>query len=372
MPPQTNGLMPAITFNHQRPYSMNYELAQEMEEEFSAESLEHELAHESLHEDEFAHELGESGAHEGEFSPEASFEDEFSLESSGYGELEDEWSSEGEYALESLMEDEGESGLLGEWELGEYEDGEQFFKKAFRGIGRLVKSAVPVLGKVASIATPLVAKAVGGAFGGPAGAALMGRLGGMAASALRGGGLPKMPGGLGQLAGFGKSLGLFENGAYEYENLNEALEWESQELESHEVQAELMAHFAAGAATEMEMEALIGSSVALSLSARDRAALRRLVPALVRGAAILARVLRMRRGTRQFVRTVPTIVRHTAKSLVAGARGGQPLTQARAARVMAGHTHRVLTSPRRCARALGRNLAAARPMATQLGRRGRF
>ncbi len=353
---------------------MNYELAQEMEEEFSSESLEHELSHETMHEDELSHELGEFGAQEGEFSHEASFEDEFSLESPGYGEFEDEWSGEGEYALESLMEGEGETGFLGEWEMGEYENGEQFFKKAFRGIGRLVKSAVPVLGKVASIAAPLVGKAVGGAFGGPAGAALMGRLGGIAAKALRGGGggFPKLPGGLGQLAGMGKSLGLFENEAHEYENLQESLELESQELESHEIQAELMAHFAAGAATEMEMEALIGSSVALSLSARDRAALRRLVPALVRGAAILARVLRMRRGTRQFVRTVPTIVRHTARSLVAGARAGQPLTQARAARIMAGHTHRVLTSPRRCARALGRNLTAARPMATQLSRRGRF
>src|SRR5437016_10334657 len=96
---------------------------------------------------------------------EAAFETEL------MGEFEDELGG----AHETLHEDELEMALEGEGEdelelhhEGEYE-GEQFFKRLrrlARGVGRFVKSAAPILARVAKVAAPLVATAVGGPLGG--------------------------------------------------------------------------------------------------------------------------------------------------------------------------------------------------------------
>jgi len=59
--------------------------------------------------------------------------------------------------------------------------------------------------------------------------------------------------------------------------------------------AELMAADAARAHHEAEAEAMAGAAVSTVLSAADRAALRRILPSMVRGVAILTRILRRRR-----------------------------------------------------------------------------
>jgi hypothetical protein len=129
-----------------------------------------------------------------------------------------------------------------------------------------------------------------------------------------------------------------------------------------------MAAVASSAQSETEAEAMIGAATTISLSSAERAALRALVPHLVRGAALLTRILRARPITRPAVRVVPTIVRRTARTLVRAASSGRPVTRRAAGRVMAKQTRRVLTSPRICARAVQRNVRGTRA-ATRLARR---
>jgi hypothetical protein len=133
-------------------------------------------------------------------------------------------------------------------------------------------------------------------------------------------------------------------------------------LGEHEAHAEALAHFAAASESAAEAEALAGAAVTMTLSARDRRALRALVPHLVRGAALLTRILRMRRATRPFVRVIPTIMRRTAGVLRRSAASGQRLTRQRLGRIMARQTRRVLTSPRYCAAVLARNVQATRSL----------
>jgi hypothetical protein len=129
-----------------------------------------------------------------------------------------------------------------------------------------------------------------------------------------------------------------------------------------------MAHFAAQSASESESEAMVGAAAALTITARERRALHRMIPHLVRGASILTRILRLRRITRPAVRVVPTIVRRTARVLAGAAAAGRPITRQRAARVMALQTRRVLGSPHYCGRVIGRNIRTARRLAPILGR----
>src|SRR5215471_18464531 len=48
----------------------------------------------------------------------------------------------------------------------ELETGEQFFGKIFKGIRGLVRRAAPLLKRIASVAVPIVSKAIGGPLGG--------------------------------------------------------------------------------------------------------------------------------------------------------------------------------------------------------------
>ncbi|GIK43705.1 MAG: hypothetical protein BroJett011_75380 [Chloroflexota bacterium] len=252
---------------------------------------------------------------------------------------------------ESELEDE-----LGEW--GEFEDEseeEEFFRRIRRGIGRFVRRAAPLLRRVARVAAPMVGTAVGGFLGGPLGA----RVGSMA----------------GRLAQRGLGEDEFE---YEEEvGLGSALEDEGEEeweaemeaeapLTHQEALAEYMAAVASRAQTEEEAEAMAGAATTASLSRADRATLRQMLPHLVRGTAILTRLLRRRAATRPAVRTVPTIVRRTTQVLASRAATGQPVTRRTAARVMANQTRRVLSSPRTCAAAIQRNVRTSRTMARRL------
>ena len=333
-----------------------YELEQELEQELEGES---EFEAEGETEFEGESEFEGEGELESELEGESEFEGEGELELELEGESESEFEGEGESeqflgglarsagSMLGLSEAELEQELLGE--LGELE-GEQFFKK-LRGLGRAVKGfakrAAPMLKRVGRFAAPFVGKALGGMIGGPAGAMLGARLAKLAASQLREGEFE------------------FEHEfEHEYEHEQE-LEFEHEqefehELESHEQMGELMAHFAAQAESEGEAEAMIGAATMISLSPRDRRALRGLVPLLVRGASILTRALRMRRSTRPAVRLVPTIMRRTAKTLSRAAASGRPVSPRTAAKVAARTVRSVLSKPSTCNRALRRSITAAR------------
>jgi hypothetical protein len=353
-------------------------------------SFEHELEAESELEGEFASEFELEAEGEGEGELESAFAGELEGESELEAEGELGEHEHGEQFLGNLIsgigglfsESEGEAegegegeGELGEYEF-EFEQGEQFFKRAFRGIGRLVRSAAPALKQLARVAAPIAGKAVGGLFGGPAGAMLGSRLAQLAAQQLR----EQELGGSHEIASEFESgeleLGEHELGEHELGEQELGEHEVMSELAEHEAQAEAMAHYAAFTESEHEAEAMAGAAVSITISPRDQRALRALVPNLVRGAAILTRILRMRRATRPFVRVVPTIMRRTVRSLRQGAAAGRPITRQRAGQVFARQTRRVLSSPRYCGAVLRRNVravrATARPRAmATTGRRGR-
>jgi hypothetical protein len=267
-----------------------------------------------------------------------------------------EFEEESELEYESEFEEEGEEflgsiagavrGLLGEgeeeyeWEgelEGELEwEGELEGEEFFRRIGGFLRRAAPVLRNVARVAAPIVGTAVGGPLGGV--------LGRVASQALR--------------------EEEFEYEAefeaeYEGELEGELVAWAAQPPTPQQATAEFMAAVASQARTQAEAEAMVGAASVAAISPRDRATLRRVLPHIVRGTAVLTRMLRQRPVTRPAVRTVPTIVQRTARTLARRAQAGQPVTRRAAARVMAGQTRRVLGSPRVCGAALQRNARGA-------------
>jgi hypothetical protein len=275
------------------------------------------------------------------------FELELESELEGEGEFEAEGEYEGEEFLGTLAR--GAASLLGGLGQSEYEGESEYeyegeFEGEFEGeyeseefFRRLVRRALPVLRNVARVAAPVVGTAVGGPLGGILGRAVAGAL------------------------GEEELEGEFEyEGEYEMEGeFEEEAEYEEEAMTGTQAIAHRMADVAARAQTEAEAEAMIGASTATIISPRDRAALRRILPHMVRGTAILTRILRRRRATRPFVRVVPTITQRTARTLVRRAAAGQPVTRRTAARVMATQTRRVLSNPHTCTRALRRNVRAS-------------
>jgi hypothetical protein len=218
----------------------------------------------------------------------------------------------------------------------ELENGEQFFG----GLGKFFKKALPVLKNVIKTAAPII----GTAIGGPAGT----MLGGLASSLLK----------EQELEGEFEAEGEFES---EMEGEHEvAHEIASHEMTMHEALGEMMAEAAAQEAHGGQAEGMVGAAVVSVLSPRDRRALRRLLPHLVSGACVLARILRRRRETRPFVRAVPTIMRRTVRSLKRQAAAGTPITRRSAARTATTQVRRVLGSSRAATAAVARNLRASR------------
>ena len=232
------------------------------------------------------------------------------------------------------------SSLLGEQELEDEFESELETEQFFGKIGNFLKKAAPILKKVAKVAAPLV----GGAILGPAGAAL-----GKAA---------------------GAALGEQElEDEFESETESE-LETESEQEMTHEIAthelthneavAEMLAESASQEQHEGAAEAMAGAAAMTVIAPRDRRALRRILPHLVRGTAILTRILRRNRVTRPMVRSVPTIVRRMVKDLKKQAARGVPITRRTAARTAAKQVRRVLNSPKACTAAVARNLKVSR------------
>jgi hypothetical protein len=249
---------------------------------------------------------------------------------------------------EGEFEGEGELHEMHELELeGELESGEQFFKKAFKGIGSFIKKAAPILKSVAKVAAPMVGTAIGGPFG-----AVLGQL---ASSALGEGELE------GELEMHELEFEIEGEGELAHEHEQEALhEIMSHELTEHEAIAEMMAEAASHEQHEGQAEAMAGAAAVTVISPADRRALRAILPHITRGVAILTRILRRRRITRPAVRAVPTIVRRTVKSLKRQAAAGKPITRRTAGRTAAVQVRRVLGSPRVCAAAIARNMKSSR------------
>jgi hypothetical protein len=273
-------------------------------------------------EDEFAHELEQED--ESEFTHEGEFEDETSLEAEG-------WLGSIGNAVGSLLgEGEDESEFAHEFESED--ETEQFFGS----IGKFLKKAAPILRKVAKIAAPIVGTAIGGPFG-----SILGKA---ASSVLE------------------SEHGEHElEDEFEYEGEHEMeQEIASHELTHNEALAEMLAESASHEMHEAEAEAMAGAAAVTVISAADRRALRRILPHLVRGTAILTRILRRNRTTKHLVRAVPTIVRRTVKDLKRQAARGVPITRRAAGRAASRQVKKVLSSPRACTAALARNVRVSK------------
>jgi hypothetical protein len=269
-----------------------------------------------------------------------------------------------------------------EYELAHEFEADQFFGKIFRGIGRFVRRAAPFLKTIARVAAPIVGTAIGGPFG-----AVLGRV---ASQALREEEMElEMELEQHEHHEHHEHAHEFESPehahefehhehhetAHEFEHHEHSHEFEFEHHESahevaheiahhevshHEALAEAMAEAASHEHHEAQAEAMMGAAVMTVLSPRDRRALRRLLPHLVRGAAVLTRILRRRRATRPAVRAVPTIVRRTIVTLKRQAASGQPITRRAAGRAAAIQVRRVLGNPAACAAAIRQNVRLSR------------
>jgi len=284
-------------------------------------------------------------------------------------------------AYESEMELEEELGGFGEFEQqeGEWEqqglthefEGDQFFGR----IKRFVQKRAPFLKNLARLAAPVVGTAIGGPFGAILGRAASSALGeeefeqqGLAHEYEH----PELAQEFEEEFEQPELAQEFEQQEFEQPEL--AQEFEQQELEQpessqgaayeiahhevthHEALAEIMAEAAAQEHNQAQAEAMIGAAVVTVLSPRDRRALRRLIPHLVRGGAVLPRPLRRRRAPRPAVRVVPTIMRRTVARLKRQAAAGKPVTRGAAGRAAAVEVRRVLGSPSACAAAIRQNV----------------
>ncbi len=253
-------------------------------------------------------------------------------------------------------------------ELHEYEAEELFFKRIARGIGGLVRRAAPFLKRIAKFAAPMIGSVVGGPLGGMLGKAAGGLLGEEEF----------------ELHEWEQHELAHEAGMHEWEQHEfEQHEYEQHEFEQHEFEhqesvheiaheivhhevthhealAEMMAEAAAQEQHEGEAEAMAGAAAVTVISPADRRALRTILPHLVRGVAILTRILRRRRITRPAVRAVPTIVRRTVATLKRQAAAGRPVTRRAAGRAAASQVRRVLGNPAVCAAAITQNVRASR------------
>jgi hypothetical protein len=252
---------------------------------------------------------------------------------------------------------------LHELHEGAHETGEQFFGRIARGVGRFVKRAAPILKRIAKVAAPMVGTAIGGPFG-----AILGRV---ASSALGEGAHEQH-----ELHEFHELHELHESheqhefegeGEEEFET-HEATHEASHEIAyhettQHEALAEVMAEAAAMEQHEGEAEAMAGAAVINTISPADRRALRTILPHLVRGVAILTRILRRRRITRPAVRAIPTIVRRTVNTLKRQAAAGIPITRRAAGRAAATQVRRVLGNTSACTAAIAQNVRANRVLA---------
>ena len=293
----------------------------ELEDELELESEDEALsgATSLLREDEYESEYELEAEYEAEEELEGSFEDEFSHEL--LGEFEDELEGEDEYEIEGEeeLEDEDEAflgglaqiagSLLGEGEDElEAEGEEEFF---FKKIGRFVKRHSGLLKKIAKIAGPMIATAVGGPAAGAAARLLTRQL----------------------------------EGEFEDEMEAELEELATAPITPSQAFGEYLAAKAATTESESEAEAFAGSAVTISLTARDRARLENMLPHLLRGASVLTRVLYRNPGSRPAIRLVPGIVASAGQTLARHSAGGA-IRPADVAAVLGGVTRRVLTDPR--------------------------
>ena len=232
-----------------------------------------------------------------------------------------------------------------EWE----DEGEYFFKKAFKFIKRAAQVVAPIAKRLA----PFAAKAL---------VSMIPGVGALAAPLV------------GQLTSQLLKEGAMEAAEMEAEffGTNEAeAEIANTELAHEAALTELLAAEAASAESEAEAEATLAAALPITITIMGgRRPLRPVMPTLAQANGRLVAILR-RQGPegRQLLRLVPTIQRRAVATMRAAARSGQPVTGPLAVRAMAAATHSVLNNPRLVQQALVRNALVRQRVAPPTPRR---
>lgn len=215
-----------------------------------------------------------------------------------------------------------------EFEFDEFGEDPEFFKKLFRGVGRLIKKGARFIGKnfkrLFKVLAPVAAKIVGTAIGGPAGAAV--------ATAVTNAVLKEAE----------ESPESEEMIEAVLEDGDEAFLEAGGDLDAI-AEMEDAATEAAEAVSERDADEAIARMVrAIPRLARSRK-LRRWIPRLQKAAAALAKTLRLNRKTRWAVKLVPLIMRRAVMALLR-----QRRITARSVVIAVAHaTAWVLANPRR-------------------------
>jgi hypothetical protein len=233
----------------------------------------------------------------------------------------------GDTELEEEAEGEVEFEEEAELEAELEEEAEEFFGRIRRAIGRVAKN--PIFRTLAKTIGPLAATAIGGPAAGALARAATARL----------------------------------EGELEEEVEAEFEEMATAPLTGGQALGEYMAAQAAATESEAEAEAFAGVAAYASLTPRDRRDLERMLPALLRGAAVVTRLLHGNRRSRQAVRLMPGIVDGAARTVLRRAAAGQPVGPVELGRALGAATTRVLgPGPARQAvmRRHARGLASAR------------
>jgi hypothetical protein len=215
------------------------------------------------------------------------------------------------------------------------DEGEYFFKNAWRGVQQVAKVAVPLAKQLAPVVARTLVGAIPGAeaVGGPLAGSLI--------------------------------LQLLQEGEMEAVSMeaqffgtNEAeLEVGNTEAAQEAALTEVLAAEASHSERESEAGALLGAAVPSAVKSMGGAqALRHIMPVLIQATARLVRLLH-RRGPagRHLLRLVPTVLRRTVASLRAAQQAGRPITSALAVRLMAAQAARVLGNSTMVTRTMLRN-----------------
>ncbi len=219
------------------------------------------------------------------------------------------------------------------------DEGEYFFKKAFRSIGRGLKAVVKVAAPLAKRFAPILAGKLAamipgvGVLAGPLAAKLTSHL-------LKEGELEAM-----QMEA-------------EFFGTNEAEAEVTNSEQAHEAAlTEFLAAQAAEATTEAESEAAIAATLPITIRIMGgQRALRSVTPVLTQATGRMTQMLRQQGPAgQQLLRTIPTIQRQAIATLKAAARSGQPINSATAVRALASATNRVLGNSPRVQKAIVRN-----------------
>jgi len=264
-------------------------------------------------------------------------------------EFENEWETSNPYSNPEF-ENEWETNQysnpeLQEWETTQYsnpelaQEGEFFFKNAFRKLGRFAKGAAKTLGGFAKKLAPMAIGALGSMI--PGAGVIVGPLAGKLASTLRR---------EAEIEVAQMEASFFGTNEAEAEVANNEVAYEA-------ALTEFLAAQAAESNTEGEAEAAIAATLPITISIMGgKRALRSVMPAMTQATGKLTEVLSQQGPAgKQLLRTIPTIQRQAVATLKAAARSGQPINSATAVKALAAATNNVLSNPQTVEKAVVRN-----------------